>query len=122
MDVTTIARLVLAALILIFGANGIFKFLPVPLLPERANIFRNALLETGYMLPLWKGTEFIGAALLITGFWVPFALVLLAPILVNILFFHLFLAPKGTSLAVILILLESTVAYGYREAFISLFK
>ena len=55
------------------------------------------------------------------GVFVPFALVLLAPVLVNIMLFHAFLAPSGNLLAIVLCLLALIVAWQHRRAFDSLF-
>lgn len=117
----TICRIALALLLLVFGANGILRFLPVPQLPPRAEAFRRALSETGYMTPLWKAVEFLGAVLLLLNLWVPFALVLLAPVLVNIFCFHLFLARNGLPLAVALLACEGILAWRHRDAFAALF-
>jgi hypothetical protein len=52
------------------------------------------------MFPLIKGTEVFAAALLLGNRYVPFALTLLAPIVVNIVAFHVFLAPGLVPLAI----------------------
>ena len=114
-------RWVLGILILVFGANGIFKFLTVPEMPAQATAFREALSKTRYMQPLWKGVEFFGAALLLLNYWVPFALILLAPVLVNIFCFHFFLAPKGLPLALVLLLCEGVLIGAHWDAFVPLF-
>lgn len=73
------------------------------------------------MLPCWKGVELIGALLLLVGKYVPFALVILAPILINIFLFHLFLSRRGLWLAALLIVLEVILSWAYRNAFTGLF-
>lgn len=97
-----IARFALGALFLVFGLNGFFHFLPQPAKPPppEALAFAGALFQTGYMFPLIKGTEVFAAALLLSGRYVPFALTLLAPIVVNIVAFHVFLAPGVGPLAI----------------------
>ena len=57
-----------------------------------------------------------GAALLL-GRFVPLALAVLAPIVVNILAFHAFLAPAGLPLPIVVLALESFLAWSYRSAF-----
>ncbi|KAB2843171.1 DoxX protein [bacterium] len=116
-----LCRWLLALLLIVFGANGILRFLPVPKLPARAEAFRRALADTAYMTPLWKAVEFFAAALLMLDLWVPFALVLLAPVLINILCFHFFLARKGLPLAALLVVCEALLAWAHRHAFASLF-
>jgi len=97
-----IARFALGTLFLVFGLNGFFHFLPQPAQPPppEALAFAGALFQTGYMFPLIKGTEVFAAALLLSGRYVPFALTLLAPIVVNIVAFHVFLAPGVVTLAI----------------------
>ncbi len=108
-------------LLLIFGANGIFHFIPAPAYPPAAEKFRRALVDSGYMLPCWKAVELVGALLLIADKYVPFSLVILAPVLVNIFLFHWFLSRRGLWLAAILILSEAILALAYRNAFANLF-
>lgn len=89
------ARLALGGIFLVFGLNGFLDFIPPPAEPPpaRALAFVGALLQTGYMLPLIKGTEVLAGLLLLSGRYVPLALTLLAPIVVNIVAFHVVLAP-----------------------------
>ena len=89
------ARIVMGAAFLVFGLNGFAHFLPTPEPPPKAAAFAAALASTGYMIPLIFGTQVMSGALLIGGVTVPLALVLIAPVLVNILCFHLFLDPAG---------------------------
>jgi uncharacterized membrane protein YphA (DoxX/SURF4 family) len=90
-----LARFALGGLFLLFGLNGFFQFLPPPAEPPPpgAMAFVGALVQTGYMLPLIKGTEVLAGLLLLSGRYVPLALTLLAPIVVNIVAFHVVLAP-----------------------------
>ena len=67
--------------------------------PASAGAFLGALFSTGYMFPLIKGTETLAGALLLSNRFVPLALTLLAPVLVNIVAFHVFLAPAALPLA-----------------------
>ena len=117
----TICRIALGLLLLVFGANGILRFLHVPKPPSRAEAFRRALSETGYMTPLWKAVEFLGAFFLLLNLWIPFALILLAPVLVNIFCFHLFLSRRGLPLAAVLVACAGILAWAHRHAFAPLF-
>src|SRR5882762_6738719 len=87
------ARLALGLIFFVFGLNGFLHFLPQPPAPPAAAAFGGALYATGYFIPLLKATEVLAGALLLAGVFVPLALTLLAPIIVNIAAFHLFLAP-----------------------------
>lgn len=116
-----VARLLLATILVVFGLNGMLGFIPLPPPPPAAQAFRQALVDSGYMLPLWKGIEFLGAGLLLAGTWVPFALVILTPVLVNIFLFHLVLAPGGLSLALVMLALTAYLAWHHRAAYRALF-
>ena len=68
------------------------------------------------MLPLIKGTEVVAGLLLLSGRVVPFALTLLAPVVVNIVAFHLFLAPQGLPIALLALVLGLYSAWNERDA------
>jgi uncharacterized membrane protein YphA (DoxX/SURF4 family) len=106
----------------VFGLNGFLQFLPQPQVPAAAASFLGALGASGYIFPLIKGTEVIAGALLLTGRFVPFALTLLAPLLVNIVLFHAVLAPAGMALPLLLLCTELYLAWTYRAAFAVLFR
>lgn len=114
---STAARLIQGAAFFTFGLNGFLHFLPNPSLPAAAGGFLGALFATGYMFPLIKGTEVLTGALLLSNRYVPLALTLIAPVLVNILAFHAFLAPAGLGLPLVLLATELYLAWSYRTAF-----
>ena len=103
----TIARLALGLIFFVFGLNGFFHFLPQPPAPPRAMAFAGALFASGYFFPLLKAVEVTAGALLLAGALVPFALTLLAPIIVNIVAFHLFLAPGNYAVVGIVLAAEN---------------
>lgn len=111
------ARVVLGVAFFVFGLNGFLHFLPQPPLAGPAANFAGALFATGYMFPLLKGTEVVAGLLLLSNRFVPLALALLAPVLINIVAFHAFLAPSGLALPIILLALELYLACSYRDAF-----
>ncbi len=115
----TIARLLLGFIFVLFGLNGLLNFLPAPTapMPERAIAFVGALAATGYMFPLIKITEIIAGALLLSNRHSALALTLLAPIIVNIVAFHVLLAPSGAAVAVVVLVLEIYLAWTYRSVF-----
>lgn len=115
------ARLLLGLIFVVFGLNGFFQFIPVPPLAPEAGAFMGALMETGYMLPFIKITEVAAGALILGGLFVPFALVVLAPVVLNIFFFHLFLDPGGLIMALVIVMLMLLTAWNHRERFGSLF-
>ena len=102
----------------VFGLNGFLNFIPPPpTLPEKVAAFMSALMNTGYMLPLIAGTQLLVGVLLLSGRFVPLALVLLAPVIVNIVAFHLFLDRSGLVVALVVAALELYLAWSYRSAF-----
>ena len=111
------ARIVLGLIFFVFGLNFFFNFLPLPDLPEPAGNFMGALMATGYMFPFIKITEIVCGALLLAGVFVPLALTVLAPIVLNIFAFHLFLDPGGIGIAILVIALEIFLAWAYRDSF-----
>src|SRR5580692_7855549 len=84
----TVARVLLGVVFFVFGLNGFLHFIPQPPPPAPAGAFFSALFATGYMLPLVMGTELLVGVLLLANRFVPLALALVAPIIVNIVAFH----------------------------------
>ena len=111
-----IARLLLGLIFTVFGLNGFLHFLSMPPPPEPAMAFFGAMAATGYFIPLLFATQIVGGALLLLGM-VPLALVILAGVIVNIVAFHLFLAPGGLPLAVVVAALASFLAWAHRDAY-----
>jgi len=116
-----IIRSLLGLVFLVFGLNFFLHFIPNPAEPGPAGDFLGALYKTGYFLPMIGVTQIIGGALLLAGMVVPFALALLAPVVVNIFLFHAFLAPAGLPVALVVVALELILAWMYRDAFAPLF-
>jgi uncharacterized membrane protein YphA (DoxX/SURF4 family) len=114
------ARISLGLVFFVFGLNGFLQFLPQPPAPEKAMAFAGALAATGYMFPLIKIVEVVAGALLLSNRFVPLALAIVAPNVVNIVLFHAFLAPGGLAIALMLLGLELFLAYAYRNAYASM--
>ncbi|HYQ14279.1 MAG TPA: DoxX family protein [Polyangiaceae bacterium] len=113
----TAARLLLGAIFTVFGLNGFLHFLPQPAPTGLAAAFVGGLGASGYMFPLLKGTEVITGLLLLSNRFVPLALTILAPIVVNIVAFHAFLAPAGIALPIVITALGVYLAYTERAVF-----
>jgi len=121
--VVLVARILLGLVFFIFGLNGFLHFMPNPPPTPAAGAFFGALIGTGYMFTLIFGPQVLGGALLLLNMAVPFALVVLAPIIVNIIAFHLYLSPVPMQLAIAFIVaaFEVILAWHYRAAFAPLF-
>jgi len=113
---TLIARIVLGLIFVVFGLNGFLHFITQPEMPQAAIAFFGGLAAAGYMLPLLFGTQIVGGVLLFIGM-VPLALLILAPVIVNILGFHLFVSPSGLGFALVVAALELFLAWAHRDAF-----
>src|SRR3954454_8108002 len=113
----TAARLLLGLVFTVFGLNFFLHFLPMPPAPPQAAAFAGALFASGYLFPLLKATEVVAGLLLLSGRFVPLALAVLAPIIINIVGFHLFLAPSGIALPLAVLAAELHLAWTYRAAF-----
>jgi uncharacterized membrane protein YphA (DoxX/SURF4 family) len=103
------ARIILG---LIFLASGIAFFFttPPPMEGGIAEFFKG-LMATHYFIYLLKATEITCGLLLVSGFFVPLALVALAPVILNIFLVHAFLQPQGLPLAIVLGALEIFLAF-----------
>jgi uncharacterized membrane protein YphA (DoxX/SURF4 family) len=112
-----VARVLLGLVFFVFGLNGFLQFIPMEPPQGAAGQFMGGLFATGYFFPLLKGTEVTVGVLLLSGRLVPLALILLAPITVNIAAFHLFLEPGGLPMAVLIGLIQLYLAWSYRDAF-----
>lgn len=95
---------VLLGLVFLFGSVTFFlNLIPPPAdMPERLKTFNEGLMASGYFFNLLKATELVCGLMLVTGFFVPLALVVLAPISLNIFLVHAILAPEGLALAAII--------------------
>jgi putative oxidoreductase len=110
----TAARLFLGLVFTVFGLNFFVPFLPTPPPPPpEAASFAGALFGS-FVFPLLKTTELVAGVLLLAGRFVPLTLAVLAPIVINIVGFHLFLARAGMPLALAVLVAELYLAWSYR--------
>jgi uncharacterized membrane protein YphA (DoxX/SURF4 family) len=115
--IPTGARLFLGLVFTVFGLNVFLQFLPTPPPPPRGAAFAGALFASGYLFPLLATTEVVAGLLLLRNRFVPLALAVLAPVVINIVAFHLFLAPSGLGLALAVLAAELTLVWNRRVAF-----
>ena len=113
----TAARILLGFLFFAGGLANLLNLTPQTPLPEGAAAFAGAMMKTRYMLPLIFGTQFIVGTLLLANRFVPLALALLAPFVVNSLAFHAFLERSGLPLAFAVLGLLVYLAWAYRQAY-----
>jgi putative oxidoreductase len=115
-----IARILLGLLFLVFGLNKLLHFIPTPLPPGLAGQYVGALFVSHYLVVVAL-LEIVGAVLLLANRFVPLALTLLGPVVVNILLFHLLLEPSELPLALVIVALWLIVFAGVRRAFAGVF-
>ena len=115
-----IVRILLGLGFFVFGLNGFLRFMPEPKtpMPEGAQAFAGAMMKTGYMFQMVAGTQLIAGVLLLLNLFVPLALVLLVPLMVNIIAFHIFLQPAGIAPGLVLTAMELYLAWVYRKAYL----
>jgi len=115
-----IARILLGLVFLVFGLNYFFHFLPMQPTPGDAGVLTTILYSHGWLL--FHGVLYVVAGvLLLVGRYVPVALVILGPFLVNILVFHITLFPSGIAMGLVCSLLELFLIYAYWPAFRGIF-
>lgn len=117
-----IARILLGLMFLVFGANILFPFLPMPPQPPSDA----ATLSTIMMAHKWMAfvglCQVIGGLLVLVGRYVPLGLTILAPVIVNILLFHVTMAGgHGIAPGLLAAILELFLIYVYRLSFRGLF-
>ena len=118
--VFVIARVLLGLVFTVFGLNAFLHFFPNPPVPGLAGQFMGALLGSHYYVIAF-GTQLIGGVLLLSNRYVPLALTLLGPVIVNILSFHIFLSSENPVPAIVVTLLWFVVFSRVRSAFAGLF-
>jgi hypothetical protein len=117
----SIARILLGLIFFIFGLNGFLNFIPAGTLPSGlAGQFLTVLLRSHYGLFV-SAFELAGGALLLVNRYVPLALTILGPVIVNILLYHLLLDHSGLIVAIVVAILWGIVAFRQRQYFSGLF-
>jgi len=114
--ISVIARFLLGFIFLVFGLNGFFHFLSMPAPTGVAGQFMGALFASHFLIVIFA-IQLIGAVLLLINCYVPLALTLLAPIIVNIVLIHILMAPSGLPLALVVTVLWVLVFLSVQSAF-----
>lgn len=119
---TIIARSLLGLIFVVFGLNMFLQFIPAP--PPPAGLARDftTTLFVSHYLYVVGAVQVVGGVLLLTGRWVPLGLALLGPVIVNILCFHVLMAPAGLSLAMVVSALALFLLWRHRENFAGLLR
>src|SRR6266404_3819105 len=118
---SVIARYLAGVIFLVMGLNGFLNFIPIP--PPRgiAGQFMGALYVSHYLWVIFA-FQVIAAVLLLVNRYVPLAVAVLAPVIVNILVFHALMAPSGLPLALFVAVLWAVIFFDVQPAFAGLFQ
>ena len=119
--VSTIARYLLGVIFLTFGLNGFLHFIPMPPPTGLAAQFIGAIFVSRYYVVIFL-LQIVPAVLLLANRYVALAVVILAPIIVNILCFHILMAPAGLPLALVVTVLWFLVAWTVRPSLRGIFQ
>ena len=118
---TNVSRFLLGFIFLVFGLNGFLHFIPMPPPSGVAGQFLGSMFVTKYLLVV-SALQVISGALLLVDRYVPLALTILGPIIVNILLFHGLMNPTGIGLALLVAILWGVVFVSVRSAFAGIFE
>ena len=118
---TNVSRFLLGLIFLVFGLNGFLHFIPMPPPSGVAGQFLGAMFVSKYLLFV-SGLQVISGALLLIDRYVPLALTILGPIIVNILLFHALMSPVGIGLAIFVTIFWGVVFVSIRSAFAGIFQ
>ncbi len=117
-----IARVLLGLIFLVFGLNGFLRFIPMPPPAGAAAEFLYGLVKAQYFLPFMAFVQLVCGILLLSGSLIPFALLLLFPITLNIFLFHLTLDPAGLGMALLIMAANILLAVYYWPVYKPIFK
>jgi putative oxidoreductase len=116
-----IARYLAGVIFLVMGLNGFQHFIPFPPPPGIAGQFMGALYVSHYLWVIFT-FQVVAGVLLLANCYVPLAVAVLAPVIVNILVFHALMAPSGLPLTLFVAVLWAVIFIDVRPAFSGLFQ
>lgn len=114
---TQIVRILLGVILFLSGLNKLFTFIPTP-----ADELLKSFGQVDYILPVVAVVEILIAVLLLAKKWVAFALIVLVPVSLNILLFHIYLNREGIAPAIIVAALNGILLYKHRRQYAPLFE
>ena len=119
--VFTIARYLAGMIFLVFGLNGFLNFIPLPPPGGVAGQFMGAMYASHYLWVIF-GFQVVAAVLLLINRYLPLAVAVLAPVIVNIISFHALMSPSGLPLALFVAVLWVVMFVNVRPAFAGLLQ
>jgi putative oxidoreductase len=119
--VSTIARYLMGIMFTVFGLNGFLNFIPTTPIPPLAGRFLSVLVDSHYTVPIFL-VQLVCGILFLINRYVPLALTLIGPVIVNILLFHALMAPAGIGPGTLATVCWFIVFYRFRAAFAGIFQ
>lgn len=116
-----VVRVLVGLLFVLASVSVLLDLVPKPELTGAVKTFNKGLEAAPYFIWVLKITELLCGIAFVVGRFVPLAIVVIAPIIVQIFLFHLFLDLSGLPVAVFLLLSNLFLAFAYRRSFASLF-
>jgi putative oxidoreductase len=121
--VAMIARILLGLIFFVFGLNGFLHFIPMK--PQDmptglAGQYIGVLMQSHYIYFV-AALQVIGGALLLVNRYVPLGLVLLGPVIVNILLYHILMNHQGLGMAIFVTIAWAIVAWSARRHLAGIF-
>ncbi len=117
-----IVTAVFGAFWLVFGTNGFLHFFSPPQPSGPAADFMQALENSGYVMPLVYATQIAAGLMLLTRYFIPLALLLLAPIVANILLYDVFLNQDGLVIGIVIGALYAFLLFANKKYFLPFLK
>ncbi len=115
--VSVLARYLLGVMFTVFGLNGFFHFIPQPPPTNPLAIQFFTSISASHFAAFFYAIQVVAGLLLLSGFFIPLALILLAAELYNILAFHITFAPDAAAPALVACVLWVLVYLQYRTCF-----
>lgn len=118
----TIIRVLMGLLYIFASVVVLFNLFPQPEMTGREKVFSDGIAASGYLMTLIKLTELVCGLAFVSGFYVSLAAIVIAPITLNILLYHIFVAPAGLPVAIFLVFANVLVAYAHWDKYKPLFE
>ncbi len=115
-----VARLLLGLIFVVFGLNGFLHFIKGPMPTGIAGEFVGAIFASGFWVVVFA-VQLLSGILFLLNRFVPLALVLIGPVIVNIICFHALMEPKGLPMAIVVVLLWAIVAIRNKQHLAGIF-
>ena len=114
--VVIIARVLLGLMFFVFGLNPFLKFIPSPQLEGVWGQFLGALIVSHYVW-LVGATQVVSGALFLIGRYVPLAIALSGPVIVNIIAYHVTMQRSNALPAILATICWIILFCWYRASF-----